>query len=279
MAEPRRAFICGHPVGHSRSPLIHGHWLDQHGIAGTYERVDVAPDALAGFLARIEDSGFVGGNVTVPHKELAARLVDRCDQAAEIIGAVNTLWLEDGRLCGANTDACGFGASLDAAAPGWTECGVATVLGAGGAARAIVHALTRGGMNDIRIVNRTHGRALELADRIGAGASAHPQAALGELLSDTGLLVNTTSMGMAGAGPLAIDLAPLPAHAVVADIVYVPLRTPLLAAARERGLTTVDGLGMLLHQAVSGFERWFGVRPEVTDTLRDIVVADLEDAP
>ncbi|MCT7376242.1 shikimate dehydrogenase [Chelativorans salis] len=271
-----RAFVCGHPVAHSRSPLIHGYWLQEHGIAGIYERQDVAPEAFETFLRNLADGPYVGGNVTIPHKQTAHRLVDRRDEAAEIIGAVNTLWFENGRLCGGNTDAYGFAANLDATAPGWAEGGVATVLGAGGAGRAVVHALRERSMRDIRIVNRTVARAEELAHRFAGPTSAHGWEALPDLLADTTLLVNTTSLGMAGAAPLALDLAPLPAPAVVTDIVYVPLETPLLAAASQRGLRTADGLGMLLHQAVPGFERWFGVRPQVTPALRDIVVADLE---
>lgn len=277
MAEvPLRAFVCGHPVAHSRSPLIHGHWLAEHGIAGSYERRDVAPDALPAFLRQLAAGGYVGGNVTIPHKEAAHRLVAWRDEAAEIIGAVNTLWFEDGRLCGGNTDAYGFAANLDAGAPGWGAGGIATVLGAGGAALAVVHALQERGFTDIRIVNRTLSRAEALVHRFRGGTSVHGWEAVPELLADTALLVNTTSLGMHGAPEAALDLDALPQKAIVTDIVYAPLRTPLLAAAARRGLATVDGLGMLLHQAVPGFERWFGVRPDVTDRLREIVVADLE---
>ncbi|WP_163270706.1 shikimate dehydrogenase [Chelativorans alearense] len=274
--ETPRAFVCGHPVAHSRSPLIHGYWLQEHGIAGIYERRDVAPEAFETFLRGLARSPYVGGNVTIPHKESAHLLVDRRDEAAEIIGAVNTLWFEDGSLCGGNTDAYGFAANLDSAAPCWAEGSVATVLGAGGAARAVVHALRERGMREIRIVNRTLARAEELAYRFAGPASAHGWDALPELLADTALLVNTTSLGMDGAAALVLDLAPLPSSAVVTDIVYVPLETPFLVKAKQRGLRTVDGLGMLLHQAVPGFERWFGVRPEVTPRLRALVVADLE---
>ncbi|AGB43333.1 shikimate 5-dehydrogenase [Mesorhizobium australicum WSM2073] len=276
MAETsKKAFVTGHPIKHSRSPMIHGHWLAKHGIDGSYQAIDVAPENFAEFLATLQANGYRGGNVTIPHKEAAFAGVARRDHAADEIGAVNTLWFEDGTLWGGNTDGHGFAANLDDHAPGWAANGPAVVLGAGGAARAVIHALKARGLGDIRIVNRTLARAIELRDRFGAGVSAHPLAATGELLRDAGLLVNTTALGMQGNGDLAADPKGLPAHAVVNDIVYVPLETPLLAAARARGLKTVDGLGMLLNQAVPGFERWFGVRPKVTAELRALIVADL----
>ncbi|WP_173934393.1 shikimate dehydrogenase [Chelativorans sp. Marseille-P2723] len=275
MVEPRRAFVCGHPIGHSRSPLIHNFWLKEHGIEGSYERRDVTPEAFPAFLREFSRY-YAGGNVTIPHKESAWNLVERRDEAAQAIGAVNTLWLENGRLCGGNTDAYGFAANLDANAPGWPDVGVATVIGAGGAARAVIYALLKRGLRRIRIVNRTEQRARDLAEVFGSGATAHPWEKRNELLESTGLLVNTSSLGMAGTPALDIELEALPGQAIVTDIVYVPLQTPLLAAAAARGLVTADGLGMLLHQAVPGFERWFGVRPEVTSALRDMVVADLE---
>ncbi|MBZ9975647.1 shikimate dehydrogenase [Mesorhizobium sp. BR-1-1-10] len=276
MAETsKKAFVTGHPIKHSRSPMIHGHWLAEHGIDGSYQAIDVAPENFAEFLAALQANGYRGGNVTIPHKEAAFAGVARRDHAADEIGAVNTLWFEDGTLWGGNTDGHGFAANLDDHAPGWAANGPAVVLGAGGAARAVIHALKARGLGDIRIVNRTLARAIELRDRFGAGVSAHPLAATGELLRDAGLLVNTTALGMQGNGDLAADPRGLPAHAVVNDIVYVPLETPLLAAARARGLKTVDGLGMLLNQAVPGFERWFGVRPKVTAELRALIVADL----
>ncbi|WP_274423466.1 shikimate dehydrogenase [Chelativorans sp. YIM 93263] len=273
---PLRAFVCGHPIAHSRSPVIHGYWLRQHGIEGSYERRDVSPEQFADFVRGLSDGPFVGGNITIPHKETAYKLVEQCDTAAEAIGAVNTIWFEDGRLCGGNTDAYGFAANLDSVAPGWEGNGIATVLGAGGAARAIVQALQQREMQDIRVVNRTLSRAKVLSDRFDDGVSAHTLDALPELLSDTTLLINTTSMGMAGGPPLQIELSGLPDSATVSDIVYAPLITPLLRDAVDRGLKAVDGLGMLLHQAVPGFERWFGVKPEVTSELREIVLADLE---
>lgn len=272
----KRAFVCGHPIRHSRSPKIHGYWLAAHGIDGAYEAVDVVPEGFTAFLEGLSKAGFEGGNITIPHKEAAFRQVQKRDEAAEAIGAVNTLWMEDGILCGGNTDAYGFAANLDEYAPDWANSAVAVVLGAGGASRAIIHALKKNGIGDIRIVNRTVSRAVELADHFGHGVSAHPLPAAGELLSDCGLLVNTTSLGMKGGDEtIPLELSFLPGDAVVTDIVYVPPETPLLAAARGLGLKAVDGLGMLLHQAVPGFERWFGVRPQVSRELRDMIVADL----
>jgi shikimate dehydrogenase len=271
----KKAFVTGHPVIHSRSPKIHGFWLRRYGIDGSYEAIDVAPENFSEFLTGLGEGGFCGGNVTIPHKEAAFALAQRRDDAAEEIGAVNTLWFENGILHGGNTDAHGFAANLDEYAPGWAQNGPAVVLGAGGASRAVIHALKKRGVNDIRVVNRTLARAQELRDRFGEGVSAHSLAATGELLGDAGLLVNTTALGMHGNEGLAADPTRLPEHAIVTDIVYVPLETPLLAAARQRGLKTVDGLGMLLHQAVPGFEHWFGKRPQVTPELRALIIADL----
>lgn len=272
----KRAFVTGHPIAHSRSPKIHGHWLKTYDIDGSYQAIDVRPEDFAAFLGSLEKNGLIGGNVTIPHKEAAFAGVARRDHAADEIGAVNTLWFEDGILWGGNTDGLGFAGNLDQYAPGWAANGPAVVLGAGGASRAVIHALKQHGVSDIRIVNRTLPRARELADRFGAGISAHGAEAVGELLADAGLLINTTSLGMHGDGTLSADPGGLPDHALVTDIVYVPLETPLLAAAKARGLKTVDGLGMLLHQAAPGFERWFGRKPEVTPELRRLIVADIE---
>lgn len=274
MAEPVKAFVAGHPVAHSRSPLLHGYWLEHYGIDGSYEARDVPPADFPAFLRSFPDHGFAGGNVTLPHKEAAFTGADRRDGAAEAIGAANTLWLEDGRLVAGNTDAYGFAANLDHRAPGWRESETALVIGAGGAARSVVHALAEAGIADIRVANRTFARAEALAARFPA-MRAEKWDRLNELLGRADLLVNTTSLGMAGQGPLDIDVERLPDTAVVADIVYVPLVTPLLHKASARDLTAVDGLGMLLHQAVPGFERWFGRRPEVTDELRRRIEADL----
>ena len=273
----RKAFVVGHPIAHSRSPMIHGHWLAEHGLDGTYERLDVAPEAFAAFLRGLPASGFAGGNVTIPHKEAAFRLADALTERARAIGAVNTLVVEGGRVVGDNTDGIGFIAHLDRSlGADWPERTGhrAVVLGAGGAARAVVAGLIERGLH-VQIANRSPERAQALAALDPEHAGALPWEALPAALPETGLLVNTTSLGMAGHPPLALDLAPLPARGAVCDIVYVPLETPLLAAARARGLAAVDGLGMLLHQAVPGFAAWFGVRPEVTPALRETIVADL----
>lgn len=273
----RRCFIIGHPVAHSRSPLIHGHWLGEHGLAGSYERVDVPPPELAAFVARIRAGEFAGGNVTVPHKEAVLPLLDEVSETARRMGAVNTIWRDEGgKLHGDNTDAFGFVAHLDACVPGWTErTATALILGAGGAARAVIHGLAARGVERILVVNRSPGRAAELAALFGDGVSAQPWAAAAALVGDSEMIVNTTSLGMRGQPPLAIDLSALRPGTIVDDIVYVPLETPLLAAARARGGIVVDGLGMLLHQAVPGFERWFGLRPQVTPALRAKIEADL----
>jgi shikimate dehydrogenase len=272
---PTEAFVCGHPIAHSRSPMIHSYWLRKYGLAGTYRAIDVDPSDFADFLRSLPESGFAGGNVTIPHKEAAFIGVAYRDEAAELTGAVNTLWLEAGKLHGGNTDVLGFAGNLDELAPEWRKAGRAVVLGAGGAARAVVCALRDAGIADIRIANRTPARAVELKGRFGNGITASGLDALPEILGGAGLLVNTTPLGMHGDGKLPADPALLPDGAIVADIVYVPLQTPLLAAAARRGLKTVDGLGMLLHQAAPGFEKWFGVMPEVTAELRDLIVADI----
>ncbi len=271
----RKAFVTGFPIKHSRSPLIHGHWLRKYELQGSYEAIEVAPEDLADFLNGLQENDYVGGNVTIPHKEMAFALCQTREPAAEEIGAVNTLWFEGGQLRGGNTDAYGFLANLDARSPGWDRQKTALVLGAGGASRAIIYALKQRGLTDIRIANRTLTRAEELADRFGSGISAHEWTAVPELLQDATLIVNTTSLGMEGKESLSIDLSDVRRDALVTDIVYVPLETPLLKAARMVGLKTVDGLGMLLHQAVPGFEHWFGVRPEVTSELRDLILADM----
>lgn len=275
MAETSRAFVLGHPIAHSRSPMIHRHWLKEHEIDGTYDAIDVAPDALAPFMERMRTGELVGGNVTIPHKERVFEAVDRRDDAAEAIGAVNTLWMEAGELVGGNTDAYGFAANLDAGAPEWRDAGSALVLGAGGAARAVVHALRSAGIGRITVLNRTRARAEDLALAF-PGVEAAGLDAAQSLLSQVDLLVNTTSLGMKGQPPLDLDPDALPDESIVTDIVYAPLETPLLEMAKARGLKTVDGLGMLLHQAVPGFERWFGIRPHVSPDLRALIVADLE---
>jgi shikimate dehydrogenase len=275
-SEPPSAGICGWPVGHSRSPLIHGYWLRMLGVEGVYERFPVPRGEFPAFAASIGSSRLVGANVTAPHKEAAFAACDRLEVAASQSGAVNTLWRENGLLCGDNTDVAGFLANLDADAPGWEgEAMSAIVLGAGGAARAIVHALLSRGFERVTIVNRTLERAEALAGRFGRRTAAAAWRDLAQSLAGANLIVNTTTLGMAGQEPLAIDLAAMKNDAVVADIVYVPLTTPLIAAARQRSLRAVGGLGMLLHQAAPGFERWFGARPTVTEDLRALVEADI----
>jgi shikimate dehydrogenase len=270
------AFVCGHPIAHSRSPMIHGHWLKSYGINGSYCAIDIAPADFAAFLDDLPRSGFAGGNVTIPHKEAAFAAVAFRDEAAELTGAVNTLWLEDDKIHGGNTDVYGFAANLDQYAPQWRNAERAVIVGAGGAARGVALALQQAGIGDIRIANRTPERALELKHRFGTGISALGLDALPESLADADLLVNTTSLGMHGDSTLPANSDLLPAHAVVTDIVYVPLKTPLLAAAEQRGLKIVDGLGMLLHQAAPAFAKWFGVMPDVSVELRQLVVADIE---
>ncbi|MGQ2907731.1 MAG: shikimate dehydrogenase [Aliihoeflea sp.] len=275
MADMTRAFVIGHPIAHSRSPMIHGHWLAAHGISGDYRAIDVAPADLSAFLERVRRGEFAGGNVTIPHKEAVFEAVARRDAAAGAIGAVNTLWLEKGELVGGNTDAYGFAANLDAGAAEWRQAETALVLGAGGAARAVLHALREAGIAKVTVANRSAARAGELALAFpGVKPAGLDQAPA--LLARTDLLVNTTSLGMKGQPSLDLDLEALPDHAIVTDIVYAPLITPLLARAAARNLKTVDGLGMLLHQAVPGFERWFGVRPAVTPDLHALIVANLE---
>ena len=272
----RHAAIIGHPVAHSRSPLIHGYWLRQHGIDGDYGRLDVAPAEIEAFLADFPASGLIGANVTVPHKEAAFRAARERDPVAEALGAVNTLWLENGTLHGANTDVHGFLANLDAAEPEWARAlGEAVVLGAGGAARAVVYGLLSRGIDRVVVANRTLARAEALRDQFGPRVLPVDWRDLAGRLTGCRLLVNTTSLGMKGQPPLDLDLSALSPDAVVSDIVYVPLETPLLKVAKARGLKTVDGLDMLLHQAVPGFERWFGVRPQVTPELRALAIADL----
>ena len=272
--KPPAACLIGWPAAHSRSPLIHHYWLRTLGIAGGYVIEAVPPDEFKDFIFRLSLRGFVGANVTIPHKERALSL-SKPDERARAVGAANTLWFENGELCSTNTDVEGFINNLDASAPGWDGCEDALVLGAGGSARAVVFGLLERGIKRVHLANRTIERARGLAGQFGANVLPMAWDALGDILPRTGILVNTTSLGMKGQPPLEIDVGLLPPHAVVADLVYVPLDTPLLAAARARGLKTADGLGMLLHQAVRGFELWFGRRPEVTPELRALVEADL----
>jgi shikimate dehydrogenase len=270
----RAACLIGWPAAHSRSPLIHHYWLRTLGIDGGYNIEAVPPEGFAEFVLHLSTHGFVGANVTLPHKEHALSL-SAPDARARAVGAANTLWYDGSELRSTNTDVEGFINNLDACAPGWDRVTGALVLGAGGSSRAVVFGLIERGIKHIHLANRTLDRAQALADQFGA--SVHPVTwdAVEGLLPGAGLLVNTTSLGMHGQPALNVDPGLLPSHAVVADLVYVPLETPLLAAARARGLQTADGLGMLLHQAVRGFELWFGQRPQVTSELRALVEADL----
>jgi shikimate dehydrogenase len=272
------AFVTGWPIHHSRSPIIHGHWLKTLGIEGTYKALAVAPDDFESFIATLKDGslGCCGGNVTIPHKELAHRLADRPDDLADELGAANTLWVEDGLVHATNTDGHGFIANLDQRHPGWEKTDRAVILGAGGASRAVIQAVRNRGIGEIHVINRTLPRARELADRFGASVHAHPLEAMAEVMTGAGLFINTSALGMDGGETPAIDFLPLANNAVVTDIVYVPLKTGFLAQAQDQGFAIVDGLGMLLHQAVPGFEKWFGIRPVVDAVLRNLVIADMD---
>ncbi|POO54536.1 shikimate dehydrogenase [Agrobacterium rosae] len=271
------AFVTGYPIKHSRSPLIHGHWLGKFEIAGSYKAIEVAPESFEKFITELKSgSSFVGGNVTIPHKESAYRLADRPDELAQELGAVNTLWLVDGLVHASNTDGYGFVSNLDAVHPGWDETDRAVVLGAGGASRAVIQALRDRGISEIHVVNRTVARANELRDRFGVHVFAHSMEALHEVSSGAGLFVNTTSLGMDGSAVPDIDFSRMSNGAVVTDIVYVPLKTPILRMAERQGFSIVDGLGMLLHQAKPGFEKWFGKAPNVDEALRSLIIKDME---
>jgi shikimate dehydrogenase len=277
VTKPRAACLIGWPAAHSRSPLIHHYWLRTLGIEGGYNIEAVPPEGFADFVLRLSSRGFVGANVTLPHKERALAL-STPDPRARAVGAANTLWYDNGELRSTNTDIEGFIDNLDACAPGWDAASDALVLGAGGSSRAVVFGLIERGIERVHLANRTAARARTLADQFGARVDPVAWDAVDDLLPGSALLVNTTSLGMHGQPALEIDLGRLPASAVVADLVYVPLDTALLSAARGRGLRTADGLGMLLHQAVRGFELWFGQRPRVTSELRALVEADLTKA-
>jgi shikimate dehydrogenase len=268
------ACLIGWPAAHSRSPLIHHYWLRTLGIEGGYNIEAVPPEGFAEFVLHLAAHGFVGANVTIPHKERALAL-STPDARARAVGAANTLWYDGNELRSTNTDIEGFVNNLDACAPGWDRIEEALVLGAGGSSRAVVFGLIERGVKRVHLANRTIARARVLADQFGANVHPLSWEAISELLPRADLLVNTTPLGMHGQPGLDLDASLLASHAVVADLVYVPLQTPLLAAAQARGLKTADGLGMLLHQAVRGFELWFGQRPEVTPELRALVEADL----
>ncbi|MDV3252367.1 shikimate dehydrogenase [Devosia sp. BK] len=272
----RKAFVIGHPIAHSRSPLIHGTWFAQYGIDGSYEAIDVAPDALPDFFNRLRGGEFAGGNVTIPHKEAVFALCDSVDDLAKTIGAVNTLVVREGKVHGYNTDYLGFLGNLDDKAPGWDkDLKAALVIGAGGAARAILVALQSRNI-PIILANRTRRSADALASMLGGKISLCELDEINCAAPLAGLVVNTTSVGMHGTRFENFDLNVLGSDTTVTDIVYSPLVTPLLADAQAAGLKTVDGLGMLLHQAVPGFADWFGVRPTVTPELRARIEATLD---
>jgi len=262
----KRACVIGWPVEHSRSPMIHRYWLSLYGIDGAYEKEAVPPGEARAFMRSLGEHGYVGANVTLPHKLVALEAADVKDEAARAIGAANTLWLDaDGKLNASNTDAYGFMTNLAEQAPRWNDGRrPVVVLGAGGAARAVLYGLIKAGASKVLLANRSRARADDLALAFPPRVEVLDWEARDRALAGCGLLVNTTSLGMRGQAPLTIDLGRLPSDAIVADIVYSPLETRLLAEARKRGNIAVDGLGMLLYQAVPGFERWFGVRPEVT---------------
>jgi shikimate dehydrogenase len=270
----KAACVIAWPVGHSRSPLIHNYWAQKYGLNVAYRREAVPPDQLTEFVTHLRDHGYVGANVTVPHKEKVMALSEP-DERARAVGAANCLWYDDGVLRCTNTDVYGFLSCLDAATPGWDR-GLESVVvaGAGGGARAVVFALLQRDVRRVYVVNRTPERAQALSKKFGSRVIAAGWDETTGLLGGAGLLVNTTTLGMVGQPPLPINLR-CQASLVVADLVYAPLVTPLLAAARARGLRTADGLGMLLHQAVPSFERWFGIKPEVTPELRTLVENDL----
>lgn len=272
----KRACVIGWPIEQSRSPLIHGYWLKHYGIAGAYTKEAVRPEELVAFLASLGARGFSGCNVTVPHKQAAFAAAHVKDPSALAVGAANTLWLDGPRLCAANTDTYGFMTHLSRSAPDWQRRDApVAVLGAGGAAKAIVYGFLEAGVSQVRVFNRSHARAEDLVRHFGNRVEAFDWAERNEAACDAAVLVNTTTAGMKGVGSVEIDFSGFRPGCVVSDIVYVPLETEFLLSARAHGLKTVDGLGMLLHQAVPGFEKWFGVRPEVTDDLYRRIADDI----
>lgn len=269
------AGVIGHPIAHSRSPALHGHWLKRYGVKGHYIPMDVAPADLQEAIALLPKLGFVGLNVTIPHKEAILKLADVITDRAALIGAANTLiFRKDGRIHADNTDGAGFIANLRQKAPLWEPgSGPAAVFGAGGAARAVVAALIEVGVPEIRIANRTRPRADALRADFGAKIAVYEWVQAANMLEGAATVINTTSLGMAGKAEFRVPLDGLERGAVVNDLVYNPLKTSFLAEAEARGATIVDGLGMLLHQAAPGFERWFGTRPEVDDETRAAVLS------
>lgn len=273
----KKACVIGWPIEQSRSPLIHGHWLKAYGIDGAYNKVPVQPEHLAAFLGSLEANGFAGCNVTVPHKEAAYRLADVRHASANAVGAANTLWVDQGKLIVANTDTYGYMRNLSQCHPDWQVANAPVcILGAGGAARAIVYGFLAAGVTEVRIFNRSAARARDLAQHFGPQVKAFDWDERSRGSATACVVVNTTTLGMKGEGDTGLEVSRLSAHCIVSDIVYVPLETALLARARLRGLRTLDGLGMLLHQAVPGFEKWFGVTPRVTSELFQLIAREIE---
>ena len=271
------AGVMGWPVMHSRSPMIHNYWMAQHQLKGTYVPLAIAPDKLEASLRALAPLGFSGCNLTIPHKQAAMKIVDEVDAASQRIGAISCVTaLADGRLLGSNNDAFGFIRNIQHTVPTWrADAGPIVVIGAGGGARAVCWGLMQEGAKEIRLVNRTLGRAQDIAAEFGAPITAYPWAQRHDALAGAAMVVNTTSSGMVGQPALDIDLSQLPTSALAADIVYIPLETPFLAAARQRGNVTVNGLGMLLHQGPLAWKTWFGMEPKVTPELRALVEASL----
>ena len=269
------AGVMGWPVAHTRSPAIHNHWIAKHGLKGAYVQLPVHPDRLEAALRGLPALGFAGCNVTVPHKVSAMPFMDELHPTAQRVAAINTIVVQpDGSLLGMNNDGAGYIQSLRDADPTWRgDAGPALVLGAGGAARAIVVALLDEGVPELRITNRTLERAQALAEAFGDRVKVVPWAERNEAMAGVSLLVNTTTQGMHGQPPLDVALDALPAAAMVSDAIYIPMETPLLAQARLRGHRTVNGLGMLLNQARPAFKAWFGVMPEITPELRAAILA------
>lgn len=278
MSHLKRAFVCGFPIKHSRSPLVHGHWLKHYNLEGSYEKVEVAPKDLQALTDEIRSGKYVGGNFTQPHKEEILEFLDEIDSTAKSIGAVNTVWSEGNKLMGTNTDAYGFSANLDQLAPEWKQNAkskTALILGAGGASRAVLQAILQADYNTILLANRTTEKAEKLAKEFSNKIIPTSLEDIQQELIGTDLLVNTTSLGMNKNDAYPFTMEGLKSSAIVTDIVYTPLKTKLIKQAKKNGNKTVDGLGMLLHQAVPGFEKWFGVRPQVTQELRNLIESDL----
>ncbi len=269
-----KAGVIGWPIEHSKSPLLHGYWLDQLQIDGAYTKIAAKPEDFETTVRSLISDGWRGANVTIPHKEAALALADEVTDTAKAIGASNTLIFEGGRILADNTDGFGFTENLiDRADDRWRPTEPAAIFGAGGASRAIIHALLKAGAPEIRLTNRTRSRAENLADIFGEKVTVIDWSDQSAVLQDAGLVVNTTSLGMTGQPPLEIDFAKAPLSALATDIVYTPLETPFLKSAAKAGLATVDGLGMLIHQGRPGFKAWFGKAPKADETLRRLLLA------